>query len=260
MTEHPIPAPETTGSVSPAWEIAVGRAAVYGFLSRSLLYPSVALRASTDAELLPLLASVMTSVSAVEAALHRVLEAYDADVDELRRAHGRVFTHIENPDCPAHESAFCPGDVFRRADVIADIAAFYCAQGLKVGGAERERADHIATELEFVSFLARKEAYAIEHLGPDRAAECRRFQELFLRDHLACWAPGLAERIQLLADHPFYRAIAALLGEWIKAECEWLGVEPSDERHDPQPLPEPDDGLCGVVAEDTPVTIGRVTR
>lgn len=239
-------------------EAAIGRAVIYGFIARTLLFPSAETHESARHELLPLLRGVSSSSPRLDELLAEALHDYDIDLDELRRAHGRIFTHIENQDCPAHESAYCPGDVFRRADVMADVAAFYRAHGLEAGGSRRERVDHITTELEFLSFLARKEAYAIEHLGPDEVDECRRSQRHFLRDHVGCWAPGFADRLQVVADHPLFSTMGSLLAVWLETDLSWLGVEPSNRWSDPQPLPPPDDGLCGLDphgAVATPVEI-----
>jgi TorA maturation chaperone TorD len=256
MTTVPDHPNEMTGPDSADWSTAIGRAAMYSLLSRSLLFPTADGQETVRLELMPLLGSFSCRSDRCDALLAEAIEAHDTELDELRRAHGRIFTHIENQDCPVHEAAYSPGDVFRRADVMADVAAFYRAHGLQVGGTQRERVDHIATELEFMSFLARKEAYAIDRLGPDERGECRHSQEAFLRDHLSCWAPGLASRIHLLADHPFLCTIGLLLAAWIETDQEWLGVEPAADHNEPQPMPEPDDGLCGATSSATPVQLG----
>ena len=248
-----MPAPRAPAS-NIEWETAIGRAAIYGFLARSLLFPTDELRESVRVELVPLLDGLSSSSGRLDELLAAALDAHDVDLDVLRRAHGRVFTHIENQDCPSHESAYCPGDVFRRADVMADVAAFYKAHGLRVGGRLRERVDHITTELEFMSFLARKEAYAIENLGPEELDECRRSQEHFLRDHVGCWVPGIAARLQIVADHPFFVTIGSLLSTWIETDLDWRGVEPAARLTEPQPLPPPDDDGCGVDVGGSTVT------
>jgi DMSO reductase family type II enzyme chaperone len=245
-----------TEDTSIEWEAAVGRAAIYGFTARSLLYPTDETQRAIRVELVPLLDGLSSTSAELEELLAGALDAHDVDIEELRRAHGRIFTHIENEDCPAHESAYSPGDVFRRADVMADVAAFYKAHGVQAGGKRRERIDHVTTELEFLSFLARKEAYAIEHLGPDEVEECRRSQEHFLRDHVGCWVPGFSARLQVVADHPFFVAIGSLLGMWIETDLDWLGIEPPVRLTEPQPLPPPDDDGCGADISgftDTPV-------
>ena len=226
-------------------EAAIGRAAIYGFIARSLLFPTEVIRDAVRTELIPLLSEMSSTSTEFDDLLAKSVDAHGVGHEELRRAHGRVFTHIENKDCPAHESAYSPGDVFRRADVMSDVAAFYKAHGLQAGGSTQERVDHITTELEFLSFLARKEAYAIENLGADEVEECRRSQKHFLRDHVGCWVPGFAARLQTVADHEFFVVIGALLSTWIEADLDWLEIEPQAQLHEPQPLPPPDDDGCG---------------
>jgi TorA maturation chaperone TorD len=233
------------------WETAIGRAAIYGFIARSLLFPTTDARDSVRVELVPLLDGLSSSSRKLNELLAEAIAVDVTDPDELRRAHGRIFTHIENQDCPSHESSYCPGDVFRRADLMADVAGFYKAHGLRVGGQRRERVDHITTELEFMSFLARKEAYAIENLGPEEVAECRRSEDHFLRDHVGCWVPGFASRLQLVADHPFFAGIGSLLSVWIETDLDWRGVEPAARLTEPQPLPPPTDDSCGANTHET---------
>ena len=237
--------------------VAVGRAAIYSFLSRSLLFPTPETRETIRNQVVPVLEALSSTSAELDGLIAAAVCAHDVDLDELRNAHGRIFTHIENQDCPAHESAYSPGDVFRRADLMADVAAFYRAHGLQVGGSWRERVDHITTELEFMSFLGRKEAYAGEHLGGDEVEECRRTQIHFLRDHLGCWAGGFADRVQVVADHPYFVAIGSLLSSWIETDLAWFEVEPLSLRTEPQPLPPPDDHGCGADIGDTPVEVRR---
>lgn len=239
------------------WELALGRSAVYGFLAQSLLYPDVQTCASIEDHYRPLLPGMSFNSAGLEAAIADAMQALEAEPDELRRAHSSVFTHIENQDCPAHESAYVPGDVFRRADVMADVAAFYRAHGVKAGGLRRERVDHITTELEFLSFLARKEANAIANLGSAEVSECRRSQAHFLRDHLACWAPGFANRLTLSCNDSYLLSIGSLLGAWIEADLECLDVEAAERLDDAQPPPPYDEGFCGADTEpdDIPVAI-----
>lgn len=260
MTNSPEAPSSNPPEPSRDWEYAVGRAVLYSFLSRCLLFPTPDIRRTIQSEILPLVRSLTFDSAPLENLLAEAVAVQAVDIDELRRAHGLVFTHIENGDCPAHESAYNPGDVFRRADVMADVAAFYRAHGLTASGTYHERIDHITTELEFMSFLGRKEAHAIETLGDAEIEECRRSQRHFLRDHLACWAPGLAARVQLVSEHRFYAATAALLEGWIDADCRLLDVTPAVSLFEPQPLPLPDDGLCAATGEGVPVEIGGPHR
>jgi TorA maturation chaperone TorD len=127
---------------------------------------------------------------------------------------------------------------------MADVAGFYRAHGLQVGGTERERPDHVVTELEFVSFLARKEAYALLHLGDDEVLECRRTSARFLREHLGRWGPDFGRRVALVAEHEALRTAGGLLAAWLDQDMAALAVVPPVRLCEPAPRPEPDDDTC----------------
>ncbi|HZJ07816.1 MAG TPA: molecular chaperone TorD family protein [Nocardioidaceae bacterium] len=245
-------------------EAAAARGVVYGLLARSFAYPSPEHLDVLRDRIRFVVRELVTSDAVLDGLLAEVARGLKASLDELRDAHALLFTHIEPVDYPPYESAYCSADIFRQADTMADVAAFYLAHGLQVGGVERERPDHVATELDFMGLMAVKEAYALEHLGSEQVDECRRTQDHFLRDHLGCWAPGLGQRLATLAQHPFHRALGALLAHWLEADMANLGVEPVVMLDEPIPPTEIDDGACGIdtacFAEDSadavPVEIG----
>ena len=231
------------------WETALARSALYELLSRCLAYPSPSHREALRATVVPLVESISTGDPSVDDAIAAVLDGLAAPLDELRAAHTQVFTHIEPEDCPPYESAYGFAEIFRQTEVMADVAGFYRAHGLRVGGSERERPDNVVTELEFMSFMARKEAVALDQLGPEEIDECRRTQARFLQDHLGCWAVDFGRRLALVCEHPLLRATGTLLATWLEAELCALGVEPTARRSEPVPRPMPDDGACGGACE-----------
>ncbi|MBI2930015.1 MAG: molecular chaperone TorD family protein [Planctomycetes bacterium] len=125
-----------------------------------------------------------------------------------------------SPECPPYETQYGAPHVFAQSAELADVAAFYHACGL--AAPEKERVDHVAVELEFMAFLAIKEAYATYSNERDRAAEMRELQRKFLTDHLARWAPSFAARFE--AREP---ELARGLGEWLAADLKTLGTEPA---------------------------------
>lgn len=238
---------------SPEWQSALARSLVYSFLSRAIAYPNPEHQAVLKDRIAPAL-SGMDGESSVPAGLREALLMVDRPLDTMREEHSAVFTMTVSADCPDYETAYNCRDVFQQAHAMADVAGFYRAQGLEVGGRQHERPDHITTELEFMSFLALKEAYAIENLGPEKSAMVREAQALFLREHLGCWGPSLGRRIEAHAgDQTFYAAVGRALAGWLADECSRLGVEPTQVVDEPLlAWPGPDDGSCGAEA-DCPV-------
>ncbi|HET9672963.1 MAG TPA: molecular chaperone TorD family protein, partial [Actinomycetota bacterium] len=197
--------PTIEGTTRPnEWLEALARGAVYTFLSRALAHPTAVGEREIGERLLPVLGSIRLP-DRCEAALRAAIVGRELPLEELRRTYGRVFTPTESPDCPSYETAFVRGDVFQQAHTMADVAAFYRAHGLSAGGRIRVRPDHIVAELEFMGFMGRKEARAIEDERAGRASTCRKVQATFLRDHLGTWAPGLGRRVAVVAEAPWLR-------------------------------------------------------
>ncbi|MFQ5947678.1 MAG: molecular chaperone [Acidimicrobiia bacterium] len=232
------------------WAEAIVRSACYGYLAEGFGYP-LPDRRSRQAQRAMLLEQVQLANPSLESLLRRTLQAEaSAHLGDLQRAHGRLFPPIESRDCPSYETAYRGRDIFQQSRLMADAAGFYRADGLEVGGKERERPDFIATELEFMGFMAQKEAYARRHLGGGRDEHCRRVQAMFLRDHLGCWGVGFGQRVAAMADHRFFRALGALLAAWLDDDMRALEVTPSEQADTPLPPPDPEAADCGPLGCD----------
>lgn len=229
------------------WQTAVTRSLVYAFLSRALAYPAVEHQALLRERIVPALAEFVHEEEA-PTGLRQAVRRVAVPLEELKDAHTGVFTMTVSPDCPDYETAYRVGDVFQQVHAMADVAGFYRAHGLEPGGRQFERPDHITTELEFMGFLARKQAYAIENLGDEQALMCVEAQAQFLQSHLACWGPSLGRRIEAQAKKSeFYRAVGQTLTSWLTDECARFGVTPEHIFDEPAlDWVGPDDGTCGV--------------
>ena len=75
---------------------------------------------------------------AMQGLLEAVTQTSLAEAQKARRA---LFPPVETPDCPAYESAYRGRDVWGQTDLMADVAGFYRAHGLRVGAPIRERPD-----------------------------------------------------------------------------------------------------------------------
>ena len=226
---------------------AIVRGLMYTFLGSALAYPNQEHQAVLREHIAPIIAQL--DLAEGTAPLREALRGVDTPLEERRAAHTALFTLTVSADCPDYETAYDPRDIFQQAQAMADVAGFYRAYGLQVGGLEHQRPDHISTELEFMSVLAFKEAYALENLGQPEAEATREAQSLFLRDHLGCWGPAFGRRVRARADgaNSFYAAVGALLTDWLIDECDRLDVIPARSMEEPRlDWLEPDDGACGV--------------
>lgn len=131
------------------------------------------------------------------------------------------------PPCPPYEGSYRDG--VPKAKVLLHLAGFYKHFGLRMSTEEgkRELPDHIAAELEFMHFLAFKEAQARE---VDDGALLQGYvlaQRDFLSRHLCRWMPRFVQALKaarpasafaLLAEaaHDFFQKDLALVQGYLK--------------------------------------------
>jgi TorA maturation chaperone TorD len=202
-----------------AEERALARAALYRLLALAFSYPTPEVR-----EALPWAIEVArVAAELADAETRRRVEALASalagDGAGLEAAFQRVFTLSYSEDCPPYETAFSSSHIFQQTQEQADLAGFYRAFGVN---AHAERPDHIALELEFCYLLVLKEAHARELGEPDHIRICRDAQRVFLRDHLARWAPLIGQRVAVTGAASPYGAAGALLVAFVAWEERYL--------------------------------------
>ena len=230
---------------------ATGRTAVYSLLASGFMLPTED-RLQVLSTLLVPAASRLELPAPVAGPLRRLKEASDASCDRLRLAYMELFPPIASQDAPGYETGYRGDGVFQQSAIMADISGFYRAHGLRSGGSARERPDHITVELEFMAFVARKEALALAEGSWDNAAICRETAASFLRDHLGCWASAFGLRANIVSTSPWYQALGEMLAAWVAWELASLAIQPVEVVDHPLPQEPPDDGSCG----PCPVPIG----
>lgn len=156
-----------------------------------------------------------------------VLELPAFDADKWSRQHRALFGHTLSPDIPPYETFYGPAHIFRQTQDLADIAGFYTAWGLAVSAEAHERADHLCVELEFMAYLAVKQAHASAKGEKENAGLSRQAQVKFLSDHLGRWVPAFRGRLQAKSPDNVYARLAGALETFIRLDCRELGAEPT---------------------------------
>jgi TorA maturation chaperone TorD len=134
--------------------------------------------------------------------------------------------------CPLNETAYVRRD---KGAVIGDLCGFYRAFGFAPELTTGEKADHLVTELEFLSGLLVMLAQAAgeqRQITQDALAK-------YCQEHMGDWIPSVASHLGMVAGTPFYVAAAQAL------DCVWayllkelnLAV-PAAPIHSPQAEPE----------------------
>lgn len=166
---------------------------------------------------------------------------------ELQDEYIALFGHVMR-DLPPYETQYGSAHVYQQAVELADICAFYRAFGLSV--ASGERPDHIAVELQFMSYLALREACAVRDGLQEGLEVLREGQRKFLADHLGRWGPLLGRMVAARSQNSFYKAAGELLDRFVTEDCARLGASASAYREiDVQrPDHEPEGGCfsCGL--------------
>jgi len=207
-----------------AIHIALARSRFYQLLSVAFLYPGE--------EPLPLLKTKVEEIGSLldgEEGIGGALQALATSLgglslEALEADYRRIFGHTISQECPPYETEYGSAHVFQQAQTLGDIAGFYRAFGLEMSDLARERPDHISVELEYMSFLAFKEAYALKHHGAEQAEVCREAQRAFLREHLGRWAPLFAKLLDKKAGSGFYQHLAFLTRDFLAQEHRRLEV------------------------------------
>jgi len=233
---------------------AVARAFLYRFLAKAFEDPTPtgwAWLCSTD----------------THAALRSVLDDFDSALGpRLRDSAERVlaclrpegfepfqddysaaFGHAARGRCPLNEIEYgdLKADPLFQPHRLADLAAFYRAFGLELAPDAAERHDHLCLELEFMSVLAAKEAYALQAaLGHDLWELCRDSQKKFLREHLGRWTPAFTRQLVRTVDDGALGRLAVFIREFVEAECHAFGLTPGSEELLLRPVDEATESLC----------------
>jgi DMSO reductase family type II enzyme chaperone len=139
----------------------------------------------------------------------KLLEGFDADAlrdagadDDLPVEYTRLFdVGASGPPCPLYGGLYGGA----RMKVMEEAVRFYNHFGLKLSESPRELPDHLTTELEFLHYLAYREAEAIE-AGED-AGPYQRAQRDFIERHPGKWVPMLVQRLEGQKPMRFFRAL-----------------------------------------------------
>lgn len=209
-----------------ALDRALARGDAYRMLAAAFLDPDDPAVAAIEAdlELAALRRSLRRLGMAVAPGTWHAAEGVRSRADRAAE-HRAVFGHVAAHGCPPYETEWGRQHVFGQSQELADIRGFYEAFGVRPrrGG---ERPDHVACQLEFLSFLALKEAIAIARGEDEHRAVCVDAERRFLADHIGRWLPALASQIERRHPGRGYAAVGALAAAVVGDHARALGVLP----------------------------------
>lgn len=150
-------------------------------------------------------------------------------VKQLQAEFVRVFGHAVSQECPPYEMQYgTEGGVQSQTDILVQLGGFYDTFGFEMPkNRGKERIDHISVELEFMSYMCFREAYAIENNHDERKINILSAgMKKFMRNHLGRWTPLFCIFAGRKAERGFYKDMVEILSLFIKNEVDLMGVEP----------------------------------
>src|SRR5262245_52117534 len=179
--------------------VAASRGMIYSFFAQSLSAPREALAlALCDGSLQAILQEAIAGAPAphriYDWRMTRMLKFSNGPaecLEALQVDYTRLFGIAVV--CPHYEADYVSRDPFRMVHLLSDLTRFYTTFGVEVSKNAAERPDYIAIELEFMNFLASKQAHAIGRGETPRARFCREMQAKFFNEHLGLWAEDFGQ-------------------------------------------------------------------
>jgi len=158
-------------------------------------------------------------------------------------AYNKLLGHTVRSECPPYEMEYRTAEIFQQSQTLADIAGFYRAFGVDATGPLTERADHAATEWEFLAVLSMKEGLARR----DEDVECcTAALRAFLEEHAASWMFAFFERIRRADSGSFLAHVADLADVMLRQWCGQLEVAVGRQWLELRPVSEEDSTIsCG---------------
>jgi DMSO reductase family type II enzyme chaperone len=215
---------------------AAARSRAYAVFAELLDYPDAwfcdAVRGGAVADALR---EVLAAVDPPLAAGDFAALAEAGPEDELAVEYTRLFdVGAGGPPCPLYGGAYGGA----RMKAMEECVRFYHHFGLALSEAPRELPDHLVTQLEFLHYLAYREAELLAR-GED-AGDYRRAARDFAQRHPGRFVPKLQARLAGARAMPFYRELAARLAGFLAHDLARLvaleGPGPPASAAPPRPL------------------------
>ena len=143
------------------------------------------------------------------------------DQEALLVDYSALFLGPFNAPAQPYGSVYLEQERRLMGDSTMDVQRVYAEAGVKQE-TDDGPPDHIAIELEFMSFLEGKIIQAIREGNQAEQADYAAIQARFFNRLLASWAPTLGKALVHYADLEFYRSLGQCLIDFIAAEQQRL--------------------------------------
>jgi len=189
----------------------------YRLLSACYYAPTSALREEgCCAALAELLADLSPQAAQQASKATQILDK--APVEELLVEYSRLFLGPFKLVAPPYGSVWLDKTKTVMGDSTAQVAAVYQTHGLQLADDFPELPDHIAVELEFLSYLAFQQRQAQATGNQDEATRLATAQLGFINELLTPWLTPFCQAIIEDGEAPFYMALAECTAAFVAAD------------------------------------------
>lgn len=205
------------------------RQALYKLCSTLFLYPSedIIISLKTYAEELKTNSSIWKQYFFADKLMHlieQVLTINPSDRKPIVDEYNRLF--FIKPAVSPYETSYPSKSSQSQPLIAAELSGIYSQAGLEVSPELNDFPDHIAIELEFMSFLCSNEIEASREKDLKKLSASRKDQIGFLSKHLALWYPEFARRsIEESNPELIYRSLVESTFGFIHNELSILGIK-----------------------------------
>lgn len=126
----------------------------------------------------------------------------NSDQEDLQVAHAELFVGPFELKASPYGSTYLEKERMVMGDSTMEVLDHYRRAGLKVD--IKEPPDHIAIELEYLSYFSALEAEALQNGDLKKAAELQAEQKLFLGTYMLPWMAQLVQNIRSGTENKFY--------------------------------------------------------
>ena len=136
--------------------------------------------------------------------------------EELAVEYARLFVGPFGLKAPPYGSIYLDDDRTVMGPSTMETIGVYEEEGLARDEGFHELPDHIAVELEFMYYLAYRQAEALQKGDAPRAEAYRLKQEQFRTRFVGAWVPSFCTHIKEESDNGFYSALAECVTTFIQ--------------------------------------------
>jgi putative dimethyl sulfoxide reductase chaperone len=204
-------------------EMALARADVYRLLSAAFIYPG-----KEELESLQeLAADVEDSINLLPYDIKEEYLAFSrniatADAEDLKPEYTELF--LTRMFCPPGETVYGKNS-FNTPNILSDISGFYKAFGFRLSDKAPVSHDNVAVELEFMSFLELKIAYALEQEMEANLDICQSAKKGFLAEHIGRWLWVFGQNLVARSNEDYFKSLGQLISKFIDAELEFYSIK-----------------------------------